>query len=165
MRRGLDDRPPAALGVLGLEDARADEHALGPQLHDQRGVRRRGDPTGAEHDDRQAAGSGRLAEQVEPRPLLPRRARPLPRRDAPPSRRMSAGTRSRAMTAAAPDASATFACSGVTTSMITPPLSISASPALTRNVASSFTRPRVLSGKTDAGDRAPAGHARRSAGW
>src|SRR5437763_47238 len=35
-------------------------------------------------------------------------------RATPPARRMSAGTRSRAMTAAAPDASATFACSGVT---------------------------------------------------
>src|SRR5947209_18861429 len=58
-------------------------------------------------------------------------------RATPPSRRMSAGTRSSAMTAAAPASSATFACSGVTTSMITPPLSISASPALTVNVASS----------------------------
>src|SRR5947209_18517243 len=58
-------------------------------------------------------------------------------RATPPSRRMSAGTRSSAMTAAAPASSAIFAWSGVTTSMITPPLSISASPALTRNVASS----------------------------
>src|SRR5947209_8856924 len=58
-------------------------------------------------------------------------------RATPPSRRISAGTRSSAMTAAAPASSATFACSGVTTSMITPPLSISASPALTVNVASS----------------------------
>ena len=52
----------------------------------------------------------------------------------PPSRRMSAGTRSRAITATAPASSAIFACSGVTTSMITPPLSISAMPRLTRNV-------------------------------
>jgi hypothetical protein len=58
-------------------------------------------------------------------------------RATPPSRRMSAGTRSSAITAAAPASSATFAWSGVTTSMITPPLSISASPALTRKVASS----------------------------
>ena len=58
-------------------------------------------------------------------------------RATPPSRRMSAGTRSSAITAAAPASSATFACSGVTTSMITPPLSISARPLLTRNVASS----------------------------
>ena len=58
-------------------------------------------------------------------------------RATPPSRRMSAGTRSSAMTAAAPASSAIFACSASTTSMITPPLSISARPALTRNVASS----------------------------
>src|SRR5947199_3133363 len=58
-------------------------------------------------------------------------------RATPPSRRMSAGTRSSAMTAAAPASSAILACSGVTTSMITPPLSISASPALTVKVASS----------------------------
>src|ERR1044072_6432634 len=58
-------------------------------------------------------------------------------RATPPSRRMSAGTRSRAMTAAAPASCAIFAWSGVTTSMITPPVSISARPALTRKVASS----------------------------
>ena len=58
-------------------------------------------------------------------------------RATPPSRRMSAGTRSSAITAAAPASSAIVACSGVTTSMITPPLSISARPLLTRNVASS----------------------------
>ena len=58
-------------------------------------------------------------------------------RATPPSRRMSAGTRSSAMTAAAPASSATLACSAVTTSMITPPLSISARPVLTRNVDSS----------------------------
>ena len=55
-------------------------------------------------------------------------------RATPPSARMSAGTRSSAMTAAAPASSAIFACSAVTTSMITPPLSISARPALTRKV-------------------------------
>src|SRR6202012_4205991 len=58
-------------------------------------------------------------------------------RATPPSRRMSAGTRSRAIPAAAPASSAIFACSGVTTSMITPPFNISARPALTGNVASS----------------------------
>src|SRR6266436_9528871 len=52
-------------------------------------------------------------------------------RATPPSRRMSAGTRSSAMTAHAPASSATFACSASTTSMITPPLSISARPLLT----------------------------------
>src|SRR5690242_11140131 len=61
-------------------------------------------------------------------------------RATPPSRRMSAGTRSSAMTAAAPASSAILACVALTTSMITPPLSISAKPALTRNVASSRTR-------------------------
>ena len=47
---------------------------------------------------------------------------------------MSAGTRSRAMTATAPASSAILACSAVTTSMMTPPLSISAMPRLTRVV-------------------------------
>jgi hypothetical protein len=55
-------------------------------------------------------------------------------RATPPSRRMSAGTRSSAMTATAPASSAIFACSGVTTSMITPPRSISANPTLVRQV-------------------------------
>src|SRR4051794_28460518 len=55
-------------------------------------------------------------------------------RATPPSRRMSAGTRSSAITATAPASSAILACSGVTTSMITPPRSISASPRLTRAV-------------------------------
>src|SRR2546422_546807 len=55
-------------------------------------------------------------------------------RATPPPRRMSAGTRSRAITAHAPASSAIFACSASTTSMITPPLSISARPLLTRIV-------------------------------
>ena len=55
-------------------------------------------------------------------------------RATPPSRRMSAGTRSRAMTATAPASSATLACSALTTSMITPPRSMSASPRFTVNV-------------------------------
>src|SRR4051794_20608822 len=53
-------------------------------------------------------------------------------RETPPWARMSAGTRSSAMTATAPASSAMRACAGVTTSMITPPLSISAMPRLTR---------------------------------
>ena len=56
-------------------------------------------------------------------------------RATPPSFRMSAGTRSRAMTATAPASSAIFACSAVTTSMITPPLSIWARPDFTVQVA------------------------------
>jgi len=55
-------------------------------------------------------------------------------RATPPWARMSAGTRSSAMTATAPASSAIFACSAVTTSMITPPLSMSAMPRLTRAV-------------------------------
>src|SRR5438445_2881162 len=55
-------------------------------------------------------------------------------RATPPSRRMSAGTRSRAITATAPASSAILACSAVTTSMMTPPRNISARPLLTRLV-------------------------------
>ena len=55
-------------------------------------------------------------------------------RETPPWARMSAGTRSRAMTATAPASSAILACSALTTSMMTPPLSISAMPRLTRVV-------------------------------
>ena len=54
-------------------------------------------------------------------------------RATPPSVRMSAGTRSSAMTAQAPASSAILACSGVTTSMMTPPFNISARPRLTGN--------------------------------
>jgi hypothetical protein len=55
-------------------------------------------------------------------------------RATPPSLRMSAGTRSRAMTAAAPASSAIRAWAGSVTSMITPPFSISASPVLSLRV-------------------------------
>src|SRR3954447_1753274 len=55
-------------------------------------------------------------------------------RAMPPWARMSAGTRWRAMTATAPASSAIFACSGVTTSMMTPPFSCSAMPRLTASV-------------------------------
>ena len=55
-------------------------------------------------------------------------------RATPPSRRMSEGTRSSAITADAPASSAILACSGVTTSMMTPPRNISASPRFTRAV-------------------------------
>ena len=46
--------------------------------------------------------------------------------------RMSDGTRSSAITADAPASSAILACSALTTSMMTPPFNISASPRLTR---------------------------------
>src|SRR5688572_8851436 len=58
-------------------------------------------------------------------------------RATPPSALMSAGTRSSAMTATAPAPSAIRACSASVTSMITPPLSISARPLFTRIVPSS----------------------------
>ncbi len=63
----------------------------------------------------------------------------------PPWARMSAGTRSSAITATAPASSAIFACSAVTTSMMTPPLSISAMPRLTRVVPVSGWGEVVLS--------------------
>src|SRR5262249_37048077 len=64
-------------------------------------------------------------------------------RATPPSLRMSAGTRSSAITAQAPASSAIRACSAVTTSMMTPPLSISACPDLTRNVPLTASCPFV----------------------
>src|SRR6266581_1638540 len=63
-------------------------------------------------------------------------------RATPPSLRMSAGTRSSAITAQAPASWAIRACSAVTTSMITPPFSICASPALT--LKEPFTDPFPL---------------------
>ena len=63
-------------------------------------------------------------------------------RATPPSRRMSDGTRSRAITATAPASSAILACSGSTTSMMTPPLSISARPRFTRVVPVSWVSGR-----------------------
>ena len=76
-------------------------------------------------------------------------------RATPPSRRMSAGTRSRAITAQAPASSAIFASSGVTTSMITPPFSISARPVFSRKVARSVIAPYYVEG---AADRRAAGY-------
>src|SRR5580692_9570188 len=55
-------------------------------------------------------------------------------RATPPSARICAGTRSRAMTATAPDFSAMVAWSALVTSMMTPPLSISARPVLRRRL-------------------------------
>src|SRR5271163_1034638 len=55
-------------------------------------------------------------------------------RATPPSARICAGTRSRAITATAPDRSAISACLAVVTSMITPPLSISARPVFRRRL-------------------------------
>src|ERR1700686_4630383 len=55
-------------------------------------------------------------------------------RATPPSARICAGTRSSAMTATAPACSAMVACSELVTSMMTPPLSISARPVLRRRL-------------------------------
>src|ERR1035438_2752071 len=55
-------------------------------------------------------------------------------RATPPSARIWAGTRSNAITATAPARSAISACFAVVTSMITPPLSISARPVLRRRL-------------------------------
>ena len=55
-------------------------------------------------------------------------------RATPPSARIMAGTRSRAMTDVAPASSAMRACSTFITSMMTPPLSISARPTFRRRL-------------------------------
>jgi hypothetical protein len=60
----------------------------------------------------------------------------LAMRATPPSARIIAGTRSRAITAVAPDSSAMRACSTFITSMMTPPLSISAKPIFRRRPVS-----------------------------
>ena len=65
--------------------------------------------------------------------MISRMMRGAAMRATPPSLRMSAGTRSSAITAQAPASSAIFACAAVVTSMITPPLSISARPTFTRH--------------------------------
>ena len=54
-------------------------------------------------------------------------------RATPPSARICAGTRSSAITDAAPAFSATSACAASVTSMMTPPLSISARPVFRRS--------------------------------
>ena len=64
MRRRLDDRAGALVGVAGLEDARADEHAVGAELHAQRRVGGRRDAAGGERDDGQAAVLGDPAHEV-----------------------------------------------------------------------------------------------------
>ena len=86
VRGGVDDRPGPRGWVRGLEDPRADEHALGPELHHQRGVRRRGEAAGGEVDHRQAALGGDLANQLERRAQLlggGRQLGPVHRREPP----------------------------------------------------------------------------------
>src|SRR5579864_493166 len=70
---------------------------------------------------------------IETVSMISRMMRMEAMRATPPSLRISAGTRSSAMTAEAPALSAIFACSTLVTSMMTPPLSISARPTFSRN--------------------------------
>ena len=79
---GLDDRLGPRGRVGALEDAAADEHRLGAELHDERGVGRGGDPAGAEERDGQLAALGDLGDERRPG-----RAAPSPRRSARPRRR------------------------------------------------------------------------------
>ena len=83
-------------------------------------------------------------------------------RATPPAARMSAGTRSRAMTATAPASSAILACSGVTTSMMTPPLSIWARPFLVAQVDVSTVICCVAPGLCARSVRLTSGSARRA---
>ena len=72
--------------VLGLEDARAHEHALGAELHHQRRVGRGGDAAGAEQHDRELAVARDLADEVQRRLVLlggRRELRRRPSRSAP----------------------------------------------------------------------------------
>ena len=73
VRGGLDDGLGPRRRVVALEDARADEHGLGAQLHGQRGVGRRGDAAGAEQRHGQPAGLGDLLHERQRRlePLGP----------------------------------------------------------------------------------------------
>src|SRR4051794_23875628 len=63
--RGFNDRASARCRVLALEDARADEVALGAQLHHQRRIRRSGDAPGAEEGNRQPASLRDVLHDVE----------------------------------------------------------------------------------------------------
>src|SRR5258707_5839962 len=67
---GLDDRPGPALRVGALEDAGADEVALGAELHHQRRVGGGGDTAGAKERHRQAAGTRDLLDDLERRLML-----------------------------------------------------------------------------------------------
>src|SRR5438067_7255730 len=55
VRRRLDDRLRTLARIARLEDARADEDAVGAELHAERGVRGRCDPAGGEGDDGEPA--------------------------------------------------------------------------------------------------------------
>ena len=61
------DRRCPGRRTLALEDARADEDAVGTELHHQRRVSRSGDAAGREVDDRQAAVLSHLLDKLERR--------------------------------------------------------------------------------------------------
>src|SRR5262249_51455429 len=63
--RGFDDGASEAGRVRALENAAAHETGLRPQLHDQSGIRWRGDPTGAEEGYGQVAGLGQLLDEPQ----------------------------------------------------------------------------------------------------
>src|SRR6185503_605145 len=72
--RRLDDRVRHPRGILALEDARPDEHALRPELHHERRVCWGGDPAGDEVHDGQLPVGGHTLDQLERRlKLLGRR--------------------------------------------------------------------------------------------
>ncbi len=62
--RGLDDGGRALGGVTGLEDTRADEHALGAQLHHHGSIGGGGDATGREQHDGEATLAGNLGDEL-----------------------------------------------------------------------------------------------------
>src|SRR5207237_6970388 len=62
--RRLDDRLRAGRGIGGLEDPRADEDAVGAELHAERSVGWSRDPAGGERDHRQAPVLGDPAHEL-----------------------------------------------------------------------------------------------------
>src|SRR6266550_4352299 len=141
VRRRLDDRLRAFARIPRLEDPRADEDAVGTELHAQGGVGGGRDPAGGERHDGQTAVLRDPAHELDRRLEILRLGVQLVGIHC---ARMSAGTLSSGMTATAPASSAIRACSAVVTSMITPPFSISARPLLTRIVPISVTRAILL---------------------
>eukprot|EP00755_Sulcionema_specki_P011392 Sspe_Gene.48952::Locus_25915_Transcript_2_2_Confidence_0.750_Length_1135::g.48952::m.48952 len=68
VRAGLDNSPGALRRVPALEDPRADEHTVAPQLHQQGDVRRSGQPTRSKGHNREPPELGSLLHQVQRRP-------------------------------------------------------------------------------------------------
>ena len=62
---GLDDRARRALGILGLENPRANEVALGAELHRQRRIGGGCDATSAEERHWEPARAGDLLDDVD----------------------------------------------------------------------------------------------------